>query len=137
MTALCRPLAPGIYNITAAMAGYASETVTVVVPEGGEGVQVEFFLAPMEGLGGLAQQWGLGRKFGPFQLAGDRAEGEPGGQVRRLICTFQGSPHLACREGSRAMRSTLQSTLVGIYDVFLGGSVLSVGCRGCRGGGGY
>jgi hypothetical protein len=86
---LRRPLAPGMYNITAAMPGYAAETVTVVVPESGEGVQIEFFLAAAEGLGGLA---GLARKFGPFQLAGEAAggaEGEQGGQVRTVWSAIQ------------------------------------------------
>ena len=82
-----------MYNITAAMPGFAAETVTVEVLEGGEGVFLEFFLALD---GGLAQ-WGLGRKFGPFGLLGGDAEGEEASEGGGQVCSAQAVEHDACR----------------------------------------
>ena len=67
---LFRPLAPGMYNVTAVMAGYHNRTVTVAVPADGSGETVELFLE-RPGLDALTN-WGLARKFGPLR------EGTPG-----------------------------------------------------------
>ncbi|EIE24879.1 hypothetical protein COCSUDRAFT_14223 [Coccomyxa subellipsoidea C-169] len=66
-----RPLAPGTYNVTAALAGYANETVTVIIPGDGSGETVEFFMS-RAGPNAAAVNWGLARKFGPLR------EGPPG-----------------------------------------------------------
>ncbi|KAK9918404.1 hypothetical protein WJX75_003872 [Coccomyxa subellipsoidea] len=62
-----RPLSPGTYNVTAAMAGYATETVTVTIPADGSGEMVEFHL----GRAGpeAVTKWNLARKFGPLREA--------------------------------------------------------------------
>ncbi len=67
---LFRPLAPGMYNVTAVMTGYRNKTVTVAVPADGSGETVELFLE-RAGLDALTN-WGLARKFGPLR------EGTPG-----------------------------------------------------------
>ena len=60
---MCRPLAPGRYNVTFFLRGFANETRTVDVPEDGTGVKVIVFLQPLE-LGIMS--WGLARRFGPL-----------------------------------------------------------------------
>ena len=61
-----RPLAPGVYNITVAMPGYANETQLVMVPEDGSGAYLEFYLEPLAGVGAALAQWALPRRFGVF-----------------------------------------------------------------------
>ncbi len=60
---MCRPLAPGRYNVTFSLGGFANETRTVDVPEEGTGVKLTVFLQPLE-LG--IMKWGLARRFGPL-----------------------------------------------------------------------
>ena len=60
---MCRPLAPGRYNITFFLKGFANATVTVDVPEDGTGRKLDVYLVPL-GNGGM--NWGLARKFGPL-----------------------------------------------------------------------
>ena len=60
---MCRPLAPGRYNITFFLKGFANKTVTVDVPEDGTGRKVDVNLVPV-GIG--AMNWGLARRFGPL-----------------------------------------------------------------------
>lgn len=72
-----RPLAPGTYNVTAALAGYANETVTVVIPADGSGESVEIFMGRAGGAEAVTN-WGLAHKFGPLR------EGPPG-PVRAAI----------------------------------------------------
>lgn len=78
-----RPLAPGVYNITAVMPGYANETRAVAVPEDGSGAFLEFYLEPLAGAAGALAQWAaLPRRFGVF--GGGGAGAEEAEQVRSL-----------------------------------------------------
>ena len=60
---MCRPLAPGRYNITFSLKGFANEMVTVDVPEDETGTKLDVYLQP---LGNSVINWGLARKFGPL-----------------------------------------------------------------------
>ena len=75
-TMMRRPLAPGRYNVTFFLKGFANETRTVDVPEDGTGVKLAVYL---ELVGDSVLNWGLARKLGPLNSM--RPAGD-GSQVR-------------------------------------------------------
>lgn len=75
---LIRPLAPGMYNVTVTMPGFANETATVIIPEDGSGVALDVYMSPG---GDLFGNWGLARRFGPFKAS----TMEPNSKVRKAM----------------------------------------------------
>lgn len=51
----CRPLAPGVYNVTVSKEGYGSVRAEINVPEDGQGVQHDFLL-PCKSCGAVRQE---------------------------------------------------------------------------------
>lgn len=77
---LCRPLAPGLYNVTASLEGYEPATATVSVPKDGGGAVHAFALVAVGAAAAAAAAvddaaaWSLPRRFGAFGAAAEAAE---------------------------------------------------------------
>lgn len=111
---MCRPLAPGRYNITFFLKGFANETVTVDVPEDGTGKKLDVYLVP---LGSSVINWGLARKFGPLngmRPAEDSSLVSPHASTPGLYPTF-GTSWLLTGTLQAASWTTRVCTLRGKY----------------------